>query len=389
LFKSKNAAKSEFGIVKIKCKIDIPKSKQELLNQYFGHSRYIYNWAVDYNKELYEKEGCSLDYVKLQNQLPILKKEPSTAFLKQVDSTCLQQALQDYSEAFKRFLQRKAGYPGHRSKYDNQSCRIININDSVRLENNKIKLGKFGWVITKPLQTMPKGKIQDVTIKRTKTGKVFATLSIRREEAITELPKTGKEVGIDVGVKNFASFSDGIVISKPDFFEKDDKKLRKLHRQLSRKQKGSKNRIKAMQKLAVAYEKDKNRRADFINKLSLQIVRDYDFIAMEHLDVKSMLQDKTTYKDIHKSIQNLGWYSFIKKVEYKADWYGKTFVQVDTYFPSSQLCNHCGFKNTDIKDLKIRKWECPICHTVHDRDLNASNNILSEGKRIISEKCVA
>ena len=389
MFKKSNSFESNgLNTVNIKCSIIIPKQKEELLNKYFGHSRYIYNWAIDLNNERYKNNEQTLNYVNLSKLLPSLKKEKE--FLKEVDSTTLQQALQDYWTTMQNFFNKKCGFPKFRSKHKKQTIRILNVksekpnHNSIRIEGNNIKLGKLGWVRIKPNQTIPNGDIQFVTIKRTKSGKIYATLTIRRSDEISQFDKTGKEVGIDVGVKDFACFSDGVVILKPDFLEKDDKKLRKLHRQLSRKQKNSKNREKAIHKLAVAYEKDRNRREDFLNKLSLSIVRDYDLIVMENLDIQSMLKDKKN-KNLHKPISEIGWCSFTKKVKYKSEWYGKVFVQVEKSFPSSQLCSHCGYKNTETKDLSIRKWICPECRTVHDRDRNASINILREGKRIISE----
>jgi putative transposase len=241
-------------------------------------------------------------------------------------------------------------------------------------------------VRTKPNQSIPKGSIQYVTIKRNKWGKVFATLTIRREELITPLVKTGNEVGIDIGIKNFANFSDGTIINRPKFINQSDKKKRKLQRQLSRKKLHSKNYEKAQAKLAKFSEKDANRRNDFTHKLALNIVKNYDFIAVEHLDIKGMLSQKGTYhyKMLHKMISELGWNSFLLKLKYKSAWYGKELIQVDTNYPSSQLCSHCGYKNPNVKNLNIREWECPQCHTHHMRDHNAAKNILKEGKRIAS-----
>ena len=393
MFKKNGAFESnETNTVNIKCSLDIPVSKEELLNRYFGHSRFIYNYCVNYNKELYKNEKRSLSYVELQNLLPELKKDEETFFLKEVDSTSLQQAIQDYCIAMKNFIKKKGGYPSFRNKHRNQTVRIVNIKqknvnqNSVRIDGNKIKLGKFGWVKTKPNQKIPNGDIQSVTIKRTKSGKVYATLTIRRAEPIAQFEKTGKKVGIDVGIGNFATFSDGTVINKPYFIRKDEKKKKRLYRQLSRKKEGSKNRNKAREKLARFCEKDANRRSDFTHKLSLDIVRNYDFIAVEHLDIKKMLTDTSTAysKQLHKEIGELGWYSFISKIKYKAEWYGKEFVQVNTYYPSSQICSHCGYKNTDVKNLSVRNWICPECNTNHNRDYNASINILNEGKRLAS-----
>ena len=161
-----------------------------------------------------------------------------------------------------------------------------------------------------------------------------------------------------------------------------------MERSLSRKQHNSKNYIKAKKKLAFICEKETNRLMDFQHKLSLSIVRDYDFIAVEHLNVKAMLKDNKipNKKKVHRLISELGWYRFISMLEYKSKRYGKEFVKVNTYYPSSQTCSHCGYKNMETKNLSVRKWVCPQCGAEHDRDINACYNIYNEGKRILSEK---
>ena len=370
----------------------LTEEQESLINKYFGHSRFVFNKCLDYNKELYKNEKRSLSYVKLQNFLPIWKKEEKTSFLNEVDATSLQQAIQDYCNAREKFLKKQGGYPKHRSKRHKETFRIINIKSngsySVRFDGNKLKLGKFGWVITKPCQTIPDGSIQSVTVKRTKTGKVFAILNIRRNTPTVKLPSTNKETGIDLGMKNFAVLSNGIIIPIPYFILQDAKKIKKLYRAISRKQNGSKNKEKSIKQLNIAFEKDKNRRNDFLNKLSLSIVREYDLIALETLSIKEMLKDNKN-KHFHKKnrkICELGWYEFARMLKYKSEWYGKTFVQVDRYFASSQICSHCGHKNTAVKDESIKEWICPICNTKHDRDRNAAINILQEGKRILMEQ---
>ena len=398
MFKGKNSSVSKYGTVNIKLLLLLTEEQQSLINKYFGHSRFAYNKCLDYNKELYEKEKRSLDFCHLVKWIADLKKGEKTSFLSEVDATSLQQAVQDYCNAREKFLKKRGGYPKYRSKRHKETFRLVNQMkvgkpeyDSVRLSGNKLKLGKFGWVITKPCQTIPNGSIQSVTVKRTKTGKVFATLTIRRDQPIKELAKTGKEAGFDLGMKNFSVSSDGVVIPVPEFVSVDANKIARLHRLVSRKQKGSNNREKAIKQLSIAYEKDSNRRNDFLNKLSLSIVKEYDFIAMEHLDIQSMLKDNKKLKKFlskkkNKKVCELGWYTFMQMVEYKAKWYGKEFAQVDKYYPSSQTCSHCGFINKDIKDESIREWTCPCCNTKHDRDRNAAINILREGKRIINEK---
>ena len=377
---------NQMNTVNIKCRIFIDDT--ELLNKHFGHARFVFNWAVDLNKTRYANGEKALNAYDLSNLLPAMKKDSTTSFLKEVDATCLQQTLHDYWEAMQRFFAKKGGYPHFKTKYGDQSCRIMNVCNRIKWNDNgdKLQLGKFGWVRTKPNQSIPKGSIQYVTIKRNKWGKVFATLTIRREDTITPLVKTGNEVGIDIGIKNFANFSDGIIVAKPKFINKSEKKRKRLQRQLSRKKLHSKNYKKAQAKLAKFSEKDANRRNDFAHKLSLDIVRNYDFIAVEHLDIKNMLTTGNTFKDklLHKTISELGWNSFLLKLKYKSAWYGKQLVQVDTTYPSSQLCSHCGYKNPNVKNLNIREWVCPHCGTKHDRDRNAAENILIEGKRIAS-----
>ena len=357
----------------------------ELLMQHFGHSRYVYNWCIDYNNDRYKNGQKALNAFDLIKLLPVLKKEKQTEFLKQVDASCLQQAIQDYWTNMQKFLSKKGGKPHYKSKHGKQSFRITNYRNRIRFSDDGkyLKLSKFGWVRIKLNQRIPKGTIQSVTIKQNKNGKIFATLTIRREEAIQPLPKTGKEVGIDIGVKHFATFSDGTIIERPEFILQDDKKKRRMQRKLSKKKYGSKNYRKMQHKLAKLSEKDVNRRNDFAHKLALQIVRDYDFIAVEHLNIQKMLMDKK-YRRLHQMIGELGWYSLLSKIKYKSAWYGKQFVQVDTYFPSSQICSHCGYQNSDVKNLKVRDWVCPQCGTHHDRDSNAAMNILNEGKRMVA-----
>lgn len=371
--------------VNIKCRVFITDEK--LLNEHFGHCRYIFNWAIDHNKERYRNGEKSLSAFSLAKLLPQLKKNKDTAFLGDVDSTCLQQALQDYWTAMQGAFSKKGGWPHYKTKHGEQSFRIMNVCNRIRFNNNgdKLKLGKFGWVRTKPNQSIPKGSIQSVTIKRNKWGKVFATLTIRREEPIAQLPKTGKEVGIDIGMKNFASLSDGSIIERPSFIERDEARKKSMQRRLSKMKKGGKNYRKMQMKYAKFCQKDKNRREDFAHKWALEIVRNYDFIAVEKLNIQQMLMSKgTTFavKKIHKLIGELGWNSFLSKLEYKAQWYGKELVKVDTFYPSSQLCSSCGYKNSDVKNLAIRNWTCPQCGTHHDRDFNAATNILKKGKEM-------
>ena len=384
MFKRKGYKVPQFGLEQIQCEIDVadpvPYAKM------FGCCRFVYNWALAFNKERYANGKKHLGYVELQNMLPALKKE--YPFLQDTDSTALQQALQDYSQSMQQLFQHKAGPPTFRCRYKNDTCRIINVfdkkgNGRIRINGNKIVLPKLGTVKIKPHQAIPEGKIKSVTIKRTTTGKIFITLLIERANAHIHLPKTGKEIGIDLGIKDYAVLSDGTKIAQPVFMKQMDKKIRHLHKELSRCKKGSNNFQKAAQRLRKAYEKLSNMRNDFQHKLALDLIREYDTVVVEHLDVRSMLQEGGhKMRVLHKSIQDSAWYLFRLKLEYKAKKFGKQLVTVDTFFPSSQICHDCGYKNTDTKNLHIRDWVCPVCGSQHDRDVNAAINILNEGKRI-------
>lgn len=384
MFKRKGYKVPQFGLEQIQCEIDVadpvPYTKM------FGCCRFVYNWALAFNKERYANGEKHLGYVELQNMLPALKKE--YPFLQGTDSTALQQALQDYNQSMQQLFQHKAGPPTFRCRYKNDTCRIINVfnkkgDGRIRINGNKIVLPKLGTVKIKPHQAIPEGKIKSVTIKRTTNGKIFITLLIERANAHIHLPKTGKEIGIDLGIKDYAVLSDGTKIAQPGFIKKMDKKIRHLHKELSRCKKGSNNFQRAAQRLRKAYEKLSNMRNDFQHKLALDLIREYDTVVVEHLDVRSMLQEGGhKMRVLHKSIQDSAWYLFRLKLEYKAKKFGKQLVTVDTFFPSSQICHDCGYKNTDTKNLHIRDWVCPVCGSQHNRDVNAAINILNEGKRI-------
>ena len=306
-----------------------------------------------------------------------LKRSDAFAFLKAVDSIALQQSLRDLDRGFVNFFQKRAAHPIFKSKHNrHQSYRTVNQGDNIRIAGKYIKLPKLGYV--KIRQSMEVGKIKNVTIEHTPTGKYFAVLNVEFEPQ--PRPNKGGRVGIDVGIKEFYSDSNGNVVSNPKYLEKTMRKLIREQRKLSRKQKNSNNRNKQRVKVASIHEKIANQRNDFLQKQSTLLIRENQTICIEDLKVKNMIRN-------HKLAQHIGsasWSKFFDMLAYKSIWYGNDVVKVPTMYPSSQTCSCCGYKNPLVKNLSIRVWECPDCHAVHNRDTNASINILKKGLQMQS-----
>ena len=347
------------------------KEQQNLINRTLGCCRLIYNKGLAMRNDAYSN-GKKIGYNQTSAMLTDLKKQADFAFLKDVDSIALQQSLRDLDRGFKNFFEKRARHPQFKSKHNNhQSYRTINQNDNIRIIGKYIKLPKLGYVKIK--QSMEVGHINHVTVERTPTGKYFVVLNVDFEPEFR--PNAGCMIGIDVGIKEFYSDSNGNVVNNPKYLEKSMRKLVREQRRLSRKQKGSNNRNRQRVKVAKVHEKITNQRNDFLQKQSTILVSENQTICIEDLNVKGMIRN-------HKLAQHIAscsWSKFFAMLEYKATWYGNDIIKVPTMYPSSQTCSCCGYKNPFVKNLSIREWECPNCHAKHDRDTNASINILNKG----------
>lgn len=327
-------------------------------------------------KEAY-KNGKKIGYSQTSAMLTELKKCEDFAFLKVADSIALQQSLRDLDRGFVNFFQKRAAHPAFKSKHNrHQSYRTVNQGDNIRIVGRYIKLPKLGFV--KIRQSMEVGKINNVTIECTPTGKYFAVLNVEFEPQ--PRPNNGGCIGIDVGIKEFYADSNGNVVSNPKYLEKSMHKLIREQRKLSRRQKDSNNRSKQRVKVALVHEKITNQRNDFLQKQSTMLIRENQTICIEELKVRNMVRN-------HKLAQHIGsaaWSKFFDILTYKSVWYGNDIVKVPAMYPSSQTCSCCGYKNPLVKNLAVRVWECPDCHAVHNRDTNASINILNKGLQMQS-----
>ena len=358
-----------------KVRIYPTKEQQILLEKSFGASRFIYNHFLKLKQYLYQEFNIKITVNHMSKMLTELKRQKS--WLTVPDKCALQNTLKDLDKAYKNFYN-GAGYPKFKRKDGKNSYRT---NSNMKINNSFISIPKIGLLRYKDKYKLEEKhilKIYNVTISKDTIGHYYASISA--EVYIPHFERTNQNIGIDLGLKEFAIFNTGRKINNPKILKNLKKKYRKLAKAVSRKIYDSANYKKAKLKLAKFHKYVANVRKDFLHKLSTNLLKEFDIICLEDLNIKGLMKSKNA-----KPFQDVAQSEFITMLKYKAEWYGRTIVQVSQWFPSSQLCSECGYKNPALKDTNIREYDCPECGTHHDRDINAAINILREGLRILEE----
>ena len=363
----------------VKYRIYPTKAQKELIHKHFGCVRVVYNHFLDYRQKQFAN-GIKETYFTMQKELTILKKQDEYSYLNECASQSLQMALRQLVTAFDNFFAKRAKYPRFKSKKNAKQSYAIPQN--IKLSDNKVFVPKF----TEGIKAKIHRKLDDnCVIKQAFISKIadeyYISISYENNKSMPKPKVIENAVGLDIGLANLIIRSDGIIYKNLKFLQDKENKLIKLQRQLSKKQKGSNNRAKAKMKITKVHQKITRARDDYLHKITDEITNQYDFIAIETLNIKGLIKNK----HLSKSIANASWGRFINFLKYKAENKGKTLMQIDKFFPSSQICSHCG-SNTGKKPLHIRSFICPHCHTKHDRDLNASINIRNYALGMIDDR---
>lgn len=360
------------------------KTQEILLNKTFGCTRFVYNQMLAERKETYD--NLKDDKEKLYSHKYTTEKEYKQEFewLKEVDSVALQQSRVDLDMAYKNFFKsisgkrkgKRVGFPKFKSKKNNKhTYRTINVNNNIDIvfENKRLKLPKLKWIKYSDDRIF-NGIIKNVTVEKTPTGKYFACILVEEyiDVKIHQVNSNSKSIGLDYDSKNLFTDNQGEIGNYPKFYRKYEQKLAKEQRILSRREKGSNRRNKQRIKVTRVHGKISNSRRDFQQKLSTKLVKEYDIIGIETLNMQVMSQ----CLNLGKSTLDNAWGSFVSMLEYKCDWYGKHLVFANKWYASTKTCSNCGYKNAELT-LGDREWDCPICKAHHHRDVNAGINLMN------------
>lgn len=348
------------------------KAQREYFAKVFGCVRFVYNKMLEDSEKYYKETGKRL----MTNPSSYKDEFP---FLREVDSSALSNAKMSLDQAYSRFFKKETNRPRFKSKKDNHHSYSTNmLHDNIRIDGSYVRLPKVKFVKAKIHRTFS-GRIHKASVTKTPAGDYFVILLVDTE--VEKLPKSEKSIGIDLGVLNTVTDTNGNIIKNVKARDRYAKKLARENRRMKRKKDGSKNREKQRIKLNKVYRKIVNVRGDFLHKLSRNIVNENQVIACEDIKVMEIIKQNFFAGDIYDA----SWNKFLGMLKYKSEWYGRDFVQVGRFFPSSQVCSFCGEQNPAVKNTNIKKWTCPSCGAIHQRDLNASRNILLEGRRVLFE----
>lgn len=350
-----------------------PTPEQELiLARTFGCARFAYNHMLRLRTDAWFQRQERVGYHETSVALTKLKRDPEFAWLNEVSSVPVQQALRHLQTAFANFFAKRARYPSFKRKDGPQSAEYTT--SAFKWDGKALRLAKMGDPLAiRWSRTLPKGaKLTTVTVSKDAAGRYF--VSMLCDDSVSAKPQAAGRVGIDLGLTHFAILSTGEKIAAPNTFRKNEAKLAKLQRRLAKKTKGSARRAKAKLKVARLHAKIADSRRDFLHKLSTRLINENQVIAVESLSVSNMQKNRC----LSKSISDASWSEFVRQLEYKAHWYGRALVGMDRWYPSSKRCSDCGH-TVAAMPLNVREWTCPECGSIHDRDVNAARNVLAAG----------